>query len=324
MGRVRLNRRGLLFLGSSMAWPAVTRAQPSMLRVGTVTGQPRSSLLWSTFEQRMAALGYREGRNLSVEYVQADSLEGYQAGYQRLSSNVDVIVAPGPETSLRSAMAFTQTVPIVMIAIDYDPLNRGYVKGLARPGGNVTGVFLQQIELAAKRVQLLKDSFPGQQAVAVFWDRIAGDQWTATEQAGAGLGMRLAGIELGQPPYDYAAAFAQVSPEFRRTLLVMTSPFFFRDRAQLADLAIRNRAISMFGDREWVEAGGLLSYGASIAGMYARAAEYVDRIARGAKPGDLPIEQPTKFELAINLKTAKAIGVTLPQLLLARADETIE
>jgi putative ABC transport system substrate-binding protein len=319
-----LNRRALLLLGSSVAWPAVARAQPSMLRVGAVAGQPRSALLWTTFEQRMAALGYREGKNLSVNYVQADSLEGYQAGYQRLSRSVDVVVAPGAEASLKSAMAFTQTVPIVMIAIDCDPLAAGYVKGLARPGGNVTGVFLQQIELAAKRVEFLKDAFPDQQAMAVFWDRIASDQWTATQQAGAKLGLRLAGVELGQPPYDYAAAYAQVPPEARAMLLVMTSPFFFRDRAQLADLAIRHRAVSMFGDREWVEAGGLLSYGVSITGMFARAAEYVDRIARGAKPGELPIEQPTKFELAVNLKTAKAIGVTLPPLLLARADQTIE
>ena len=146
----------------------------------------------------------------------------------------------------------------------------------------------------------------------------------AARDASGKLGLRVAGIELREQPYDYDRALAQAAPDYRKNLLVLVSPFFFRDRARLADLARRNRVTSMFGFREWVEAGGLLSYGPSIAGMYQRAAEYVDRIAKGAKPTDLPIEQPTKFELAVNLKAAKALGLTIPPALLVRANKVIE
>jgi putative tryptophan/tyrosine transport system substrate-binding protein len=136
--------------------------------------------------------------------------------------------------------------------------------------------------------------------------------------------LRLAGVELREQPYDYDQALAQAAPDYRKNLFVLASPFFFRDRTRLADLALHNHIISVFVFREWVEAGGLLSYGPSIMGMYRRTADYVDRIARGTKPGDLPIEQPTKFELVVNLKTAKAIGIELPTPILLRADEVIE
>ena len=211
-----------------------------------------------------------------------------------------------------------------MIAIDYDPLALGYVMSLARPGGNITGLFLQQIELAAKRVQLMKDAFPDRQAATMFWDAASADQWQATQDAAATLGLRVAGIELREPPYDYERAFAQSPPDHRNELLVMTSAFFYLDRARLAELVLRHRVVSMFGTREWVDAGGLVSYGASLPRLYRRAAEFVDRLARGAKPSDLPVEQPTTFELIVNLKTAKAIGVTVPTSLLLRADEVIE
>jgi len=198
------------------------------------------------------------------------------------------------------------------------------VKSLAKPGGNVTGVFLQQVELAGKRLQVLKDGFSDMLTATVFWDRISADQWQAALGAGAGLGLRLAGVELREQPYNYERALSQVPLGFRKNIVVMSSPFFFSDRRRLADFALRNRIASMFAFREWVDAGGLLSYGPSITGMYQRAAEYVDRIAKGAKPADLPIEQPTKFELVINLKTAKVLGITIPPALVARADEVIE
>jgi putative ABC transport system substrate-binding protein len=170
----------------------------------------------------------------------------------------------------------------------------------------------------------LKDGFPDMKAATVFWDRLSSDQWDAARDAGAKLGLRLAGVELRDPPYDFDRALAEAPEEHRKNLLVMTSPFFFRDRARLADLALRNRAASMFSFREWVDEGGLLSYGPSFTGMYRRAAEYVDRIARGAKTTDLPIEQPTKFELIVNRKTARAIGIEVPTALLLLADEVIE
>jgi putative ABC transport system substrate-binding protein len=211
-----------------------------------------------------------------------------------------------------------------MVAIDYDPLERGYVKSLARPGGHATGLMLQQIELAVKRVQLLKDMFPDLKAMTVFWDQSSADQWAKTQEAAGKLGVRVAGIELRNPPYDYEKAFAEAPPDFRQVLFPLTSPFVFREVDKVAELALRHRAVLMFSNREMTEAGGLITYGVSFPATFARVAEYVDRIAKGAKPGDLPIEQPTTFELIVNLRTTKAIGVTVPPLLLARADEVIE
>jgi putative tryptophan/tyrosine transport system substrate-binding protein len=322
-------REFLRALGGAAAF-ALPRAgsaqQPvKMLRVGTVSGQPRSTTFWLAFEQRMAELGYEEGKNFAFDHRQAQSLEEFETGYRDLAArNSDIIVASGSEVSLRSALASTSTIPIVMIAIDYDPLGRGYVTSLGRPTGRVTGLFFQQIELTVKRVQLFKNAYPDMQAATVFWDSISVDQWEAARNAGATLGLRLTGIELRDQPYDYDRALLQAAPEYRRAVFVLASPFLFRDRIRLGDFALRNRVLSMFVFREWVEAGGLFSYGPSITGMYRRAAEYVDRIARGAQPADLPIEQSAKFELVINLKTAKALGIDVPPILLARADDVIE
>ena len=316
-------------LGSmaAISWPVSARAQQpvKMLRVGTVSGQPRSTTFWLAFEQRMAELGYDEGKNYVFDHLQAQSLEEFETGYRDVAARKpDIILASGAEVGLKAALAATATIPIVMVAIDYDPLVRGYVPSLARPTGRVTGLFFQQLELTVKRVQLLKYAFPDVQAATVFWDRIAADQWEVARSAGATLGLRLTGIEFRDQPYDYDKALAQVAPDYRQAILVMSSPFFFKDRGRLADFALRNRIKSMFVFREWAEAGGLLSYGPSVRGMYRRAAEYVDRIARGAQPTDLPIEQSTKFELVVNLKTAKAIGTDVPSVLLALADDVIE
>jgi putative ABC transport system substrate-binding protein len=281
--------------------PARGQQPPQVLRVGGVSGQPRSSILWRSF------------------------VESYRTGYRRFGGGaVDIIVAPGPEISLQSALALPGAIPIVMVAIDYDPLERGYVKSLARPGGHATGLVLQQIELAVKRLQLLKDAFPDLKAMTVFWDQSSADQWAVMQAAAGNLGVRLAGIELRDPPYDYEKAFAGAPPDFRQVLFPLTSPFVFREVDKVAELALRHRAVLMFSNREMAEAGGLMTYGVSFPATFARVAEYVDRIAKGAKPGDLPIEQPTKFELILNLRTAKAIGVIVPPLLLARADEVIE
>jgi putative ABC transport system substrate-binding protein len=324
-----MRRREFIMLlgGVAAAWPIAARAQQAgkVLRVGLVSSQPRSAPNISAFEQRLAEIGYQEGKNFIFDFVQAASLEAWEAGYREFGAReVDIVVATGNEISLKTALTISRATPIVMIAIDYDPFARGYVTSLARPSGNVTGVFLQQIELTMKRLQVLNDAFPDMKAATVFWDQISADQWEAAQGTGAKLGLRLAGIELREQPYDYERALAQVPADYRRHLFVMTSPFFFRDRARIAEFALRNRIVSTFSFRDFVEAGGLLSYGPSITGMYRRAAEYVDRIARGTKPADLPIEQPTKFEMVVNLKTAKAIGTEVPASILLRADEVIE
>jgi putative ABC transport system substrate-binding protein len=273
----------------------------------------------------MAELGYQEGKNFIFDFLRVASGDGYEAAHRELvSRRIDILLASGSESSLKSALAVTNAIPIIMIAIDYDPFARGYVTSLAQPGGRITGLFLRQIELTEKRLEFLKDAFPGLGSAIVFWDRISADQWEAAQRAGARLGLRLSGVDLHAPPFDYDRALAEVPADNRKYLFVLTSPFFFVDRARQVEFAMRNRLASVFALREWAEAGGLLSYGPSITGMFRRAAEMVDRLARGAKPAELPIEQPTKFELVINLATAKTLGLDIQPTLLARADEVIE
>jgi putative ABC transport system substrate-binding protein len=313
--------------GAAAAWPLAAHAQQSqkMVRVGALSAQPRAAPIWLAFERRMAELGYNNGTNFAFEFVQVDSLGDYERGYRELvARKVDILLATGPEIALKSARAATQALPIVMLAIDYDPIARGYVTSLARPPTNLTGISLQQIELAEKRVQILKDAFPDLRNAIAFWDAISGDQWDAAQTAATKLGFQLAGVQVRDPPYDYERALAQSAPDHRGSLIVMVSPFFFRDRERLAEFATRHRIVSMFGFREWVEAGGLLSYGPNIVELHRRVADFVDRLAKGANPADLPIEQPTKFEFVINLKTARAIGIDMPTSLLLRADEVIE
>ena len=311
---------------AAIAWPFAARAQSSgMLRVGMVAAQPRSSPPYAAFLQRLSELGYQESKNLAFEFIQAANIEDYARGNRELvTRGVDILTAPGPEIALKSALAVSDKLPIVMLAFDYDPIALGYVTNLARPTGNVTGIFLRQIELTTKRLQVIKDAFPGLRAATVFWDRISADQFQAAQAAAPALGVELFGSELREQPYDYETALAEAPSDFRGWLFVMTSPFLFRDRARLAEFALQHRSASVFAFREWVDAGGLLSYGPNINGMYRRAAEYVDRIAHGAKPSDLPIEQPTKFEFVLNIKTAKEIGLATPTALLLRADEVIE
>ena len=321
-------REFITLLGGAAAWPLAAQAQQpakKMLRVGTVSGTQKLSPQWIAFLRRMAELGYQEGKTFAFDLLPAANEEGYETGYRTLvAREPDIIMATGVEIALKSALAATRTLPIVMIAIDYDPFARGYVTSMARPTGNVTGVFFQQIELAAKRIQLVKDAFPNMSAATMFWDQASADQWQASQNVAPKLGLRLFGIELREPPYDYERAFGEAPADHRGMLIVATSVFFFRDRARIAELAVRHRTVSMFVFREWVDAGGLLSYGPSITGLFARVADFVDRIARGAKPADLPIEQPTKFELVVNLKTAKALGLTIPEPFLLLADEVIE
>jgi putative ABC transport system substrate-binding protein len=323
-------RNFIAFLGgAAAAWPLGALAQPSSkkLRVGSVgVSNPRSGGLWAPIEQGLRDLGYVEGQNLAVEYINLNGRidDAGEAMRELVRRKVDVIVSLGNELSLKSAMAATETLPIVMVALDFDPLALGYVTNLARPTGNVTGLFLQQIELSAKRVQLTKDAFPDIRGATVFWDRQSYDQWEAARGAAAAFGLSLAGSELSEQPYNYELALAQASADHRGTLIVMISPAFFLDRARLADFALRHRLRSVYPLREFVEAGGLMSYGVSFTALGQRAAGYVDQIVRGAKPTDLPIEQPTKFEFVINLKTAKALGIEIPPTLLARADRVIE
>ena len=304
--------------GSAITWPLVAWAQQrAPLRVGAASVQSRSAPIYVAFANRMAELGYEEGRNFTLEFVQAPNVSGYGAAFQEIASRgVDIMMATGPEENLRAAIGAAGSRPIVMIAIDFDPFVRGYLKSLARPGGNITGLFFQQLDLAVKRAQLLRDAFPALSGATVFWDQVSTDQWQALKRAGAALAMHLSGIEFHDRPFDYEQALTQAAPQDRTALLVLASPLFALDRRRLPEFALQHRMLSAFYTREYVDMGGFFSYGVSFTGMFRHAADYVDRIARGANPDDLPIEQPTKYELVINLKTAKALGITVPQTML--------
>jgi putative ABC transport system substrate-binding protein len=305
---------------------AACAQQPAAtLRVGAASVQPRTVPICAAFLKGMAELGYEEGRNFTFEFVQAPNTEGYAAAFQEVARrNVDVLMATGPEIDLKAAIAVAGGRPIVMIAVDFDPLARGYVASLARPGGNITGLFLEQVQLSVKRLQLLKDSFPNLPGATVFWDQVSADQWRALERAAATAKFHVSGIEFHERSHDYEGALAQAAPDDRGALIVLASPTFARDRTLLPDFALRHRMISVFYNRQYVDVGGLFSYGVSFTETFRRAAYYVDRIAKGEKPSELPIETPTKYELVLNLKTAKALGITMPTSLLLLANEAIE
>jgi putative ABC transport system substrate-binding protein len=323
---MRRRRFMALLGGAAAAWPLAAQAQrPTSLHIGIVTIQSRTTPIYAAFDQRLRELGHIEGQNLVTDYLNPErQAEGVPGAIKELvRRKVDIIVAPY-ESTVKSAIAASDTVPVVMIATEFDPLARGYVKSLARPGGRVTGVFLQQIELASKRLQLLKDALPTFEAATMFWDAPSEYQWKAASSIAASVGLRLAGVELLHQPYDYESALASVPPDHRSTLIIPIAPAFYRDRERLAEFCLRHRIASMFAVREFADAGGLLSYGPDFPAIFRRVADYVDRIAKGAKAADLPVEQPTKFELVINVKTAKAIGLDIPDKLLALADAVIE
>jgi putative ABC transport system substrate-binding protein len=211
-----------------------------------------------------------------------------------------------------------------MIAINYDPIALGYVTGLARPGGNITGVVSQQLELAQKQVELLTQAFPDRARLAIFFDALSADQFTAAERAARLLNMQAQALKLENPPYDFVAQFDRAVAGGAQMVLVLSSPLFIPHHRQIAESAVQHRLPTMFINRSYVEAGGLVSYGVNFPAMYRRGADYVVKIFKGAKPEDLPVEQAAKFELVINLKTAKALGLEVPPTLLARADEVIE
>jgi putative ABC transport system substrate-binding protein len=318
---------GMAATAGAAGLPRRGAAQATVLRVGAVGTQSRSrSFLGAGFERRMSELGYVEGRNFTLDFIDLQGqADRYGAAMRQLvDRKADVIIAFGPEESLKGALAATRTLPIVMVAIDYDPIALGYVTSIARPTGNITGIIFQQIELAAKRLQLAKDAFPAIRKAMVFWDQHSADQWRATRDNAAKLDLELAGIELRDDPYDYERALAAAPVEHRGLLFVMTSGLFARDRERIVQFTLLRRIPSMFVLREFVEQGGLMSYGPSRAALSRRTADYVHRIARGAKPGDLPIELPTTFQLAINLRTAKALGLEFSPAILLRADEVIE
>jgi len=279
--------------------------------------------VYQAFLAQLRELGFSEGQNLVAEYQAMDDARGpFVATIELMRSQPDLVVALGPEVVLQAFVGASGSVPIVFIAINYDPIARGYVTSLARPGGNITGVFFRQLELAGKQVELLAQAFPDRPRMAVFFDGLSADQFSAAERTATSLNLHM--LRLENPLYDFEAVFRNAKAGTSQVVLVLSSPFFIPHTARIGQLAIEHRLPTMFIQKDYVRAGGLMSYGVDFVLMYRRAADYVAKILKGATAGDLPVEQATKFEMAINLKTAKAIGIELPTSILLRADEVIE
>ena len=329
-----MERRTLLgaLAGGLLAAPVVAEAQPAakIARIGFLAlNMAANPHLVEAFLQGLRDLGYVEGRNVVIEYRDAagkpERLPALAA--ELLALKVDVILAAGEPHALAAKRA-TKTIPIVFTATA-DPVASGLVTSLSRPGGTVTGLSSVGPDLVGKRLELLKQVVPGVSRVAVLWQPGAADERTerdllkGTEVAARALGVRLQFVEA-RGPAEFEGAFAAMTKARAGALTVLGSPMLLIERRRLVDLAAKHRLPAVYPSRESVDAGGLMSYGANAADLYRRAATYVDKILKGAKPGDLPVEQPTKFELVINLKTAKALGLTIPASLLHRADQVLE
>ena len=320
-------RKFIALLGGAAAWPLLARAQqPAMPVVGNITdvpaAEPRVIAMTAAFRRGMAELGYVEGKNFAFEgRFRPESLPQAAADLVRL--NVNAIFAAGP-VALAAVSKATTSIPVVGLDLESDPVAKGYAKSLARPGGNVTGMFLDIPELSGKQVGLLKEIVPRLSRIAIFG--VPGFntlQFTATETAARALAVEAEIMEV-RAPNDFEGALEAARTRHVEAGILLSSPLVFVYSKQISELALAKRLplISLFG--ELPKSGGLLAYGPNLGEMFRRCGSYVGKILQGAKPSDLPIQRPEKFDLMINLKTAEALGVTVPPLLLATADEVIE
>ncbi len=318
--------------GGLLAAPLAAEAQPreKVPRVGYLSpgssSDPARRRRFEAFRQGLRELGYVEGQNIAIESRWA---EGKYDRYSALAADlvrlkVDVIVAVGGRAT-QDAQQATRTIPIVMSVV-IDPVGSGLVASLARPGGNVTGLTIMASDLIGKQLELLKEVVPKVSRVALLWNPAnpgSAPQLRQAEAAARALGVRLQPLEA-RGPQEIDSAFAAMTRERAGALLILPDAIFGNQRRQIAELAAKRRLPSLLGVGEYAEAGGLMTYSANNLDLERRAATFVDKILKGAKPADLPVEQPAKFELVINLRTAKAIGLTIPQSLLRRADEVIQ
>jgi putative ABC transport system substrate-binding protein len=311
---------------SLLAAPLAAKAQSlaKVPRIGWLSsGSPLSEeqRQQSPFFQGLRELGWVEGKNIAIEQRGAEGKNERvpELAAELVQLRVDVIVA-GDSRVIAAAKHATNTIPIVM-TISADPVRVGLIESLARPGGNVTGLTVLAPELVGKRLELLKEAVPGMARVAVLGESVQ-YEWSALAEATQALRLQLHAIRVDSPN-EFAPAFAAAMREHADALLVLPSPLTNRSMHRIVDFAAQHRLPAMYGLKEYVKVGGLMAYGWSIPALYHRAATYVDKILKGAKPADLPVERPTKFELVINLKTAEALGITIPPLVLFQADEVI-
>ena len=314
----------LVTLGTATA-TAEAQKSAKVPRIGFLSGGARGAT-HEAFRQGLRELGYVEGQNIFIEYRFAmskeDRLHDLAAELARLK--VDVIVAPSTLDALAAQRA-TKTIPIVM-ALSSDPVGTRLVQSLARPGGNITGLTILSPELNGKRLELLKETVPRLARVGVLWNLANPDKALEFEQievAARQLRLQLQSLEI-RGPDDFEKAFRGATTKRPGALLTLTDSLTITRQSQIVELAAKRRLPAMFQTGDFVDAGGLMSYGPNDADLFRRTATYVDKILKGAKPGDLPVEQPTRFELVINLKTAKKIGLTIPPEMLVRADKVLK
>jgi putative ABC transport system substrate-binding protein len=325
-------RRAFITLlgGAAASWPLAARAQQAgkTYTIGRLTAGSYASVsaLVEVFEDALREMGWIEGKNIAFEYRSAeDRLERLpELAAELVRLNVDVIAAGGTLAPL-AVKRVTSTIPIVMTSAG-DPLGSGLVASLARPGGNVTGMSLMVPDLGGKRLELLKEALPRLSRVAVLWNAAnpySANVFKETQVASRTLGIEVQSLETRDPD-GFDGAFKAVRRQHPDALVTVEDPLTSDHRKLIADFAAGQRLPSLHGQKEFAAAGGLISYGTSLADVVRRAAGYVDKILKGAKPADLPVQQPTTFELVINLKTARALGLEIPATLLARGDEVIE
>jgi len=323
-------REFIALLGGAAAWPLAARAQQSTnkVSVGFLSVNAHSAMIAriDAFQRGLGDLGYIVGQNIAVEYRfaegQPDRLRALADELVHLK--VSVIVTEGT-TSTRYAKEATSTIPIVM-AQDPDPVGMGFVASLARPGGNITGLSNLRTDLGGKRLEILKDTVPGLARVAIIGTSTTpgyAQSLVDVERAAGILTLRLQVLEI-LGPQDIETAFQAATEGRAHAVLVLASPHLLSNRVRVADVAAKSRIPTIYYASDYVKDGGLMSYGVSTTDLFRRAANYVDKIVKGAKAGDLPIEQPTRFEFIINLRSANAIGLTIPPVVLSRADEVIE
>ena len=320
-------RQFITLLGGAAAWPLAAGAQQPAKTIGFLGAQtPAAQRPWNAaFVQRMHELGWIEGRTVAIEYRWA---EGRGERYAEIAAEfirlkVDVIVTQGTPAVL-AAKQETSVIPIVFASAG-DPVGTGLVTSLARPGGNATGLSSQQTDTIGKRIEILREVVPGLRRLAILAN--VGNPFTVLELGEVQATARTLGLEVNaleiRRVQDIGPAFETLKDR-ADALYVCTDPLVTTNQVRISILALGTRLPTMAGFREFVDAGGMLSFGANLPDQFRRAAEYVDKILRGARPGDIPVEQPTKFDLVINLITAKALGVTIPTGILLRADEVIE
>jgi putative tryptophan/tyrosine transport system substrate-binding protein len=298
---------------------------PQVPRIGILSSFADPDPQVDALKQGLRDLGWVEGQNVGIEYRYANNnlTQFPNLATELVRLKVDVLVAGG-EASIRAARDATSTIPIVM-ANSGDPVGTGLIASLSRPGGNMTGLSLLAPDLGGKRLELLKEIVPKVSRVGILWNptnAVKTLELTSTEVAARALGVIVTSHAV-RAPKDFDRAFAAIDREHLTALITLADPLTRGHKTQLAEFAAKSRLPMIAETRDFAEAGGLMTYGASLLDLYRRAATYVDKVLKGTKPGNLPVEQPTKFELVINLKTARALGLTIPQSVLVRADEVI-